>query len=214
MRTSTSWPPFTSIAASSWRWAAKAGSTALTGAAWAIKSLAGALAVLAVLLLACWFSVRAEWEATTPLYSLAQMRTAIDGAIGALFLKLFLPVLVVVLIARLAAALATGPTRYHWVSSLALRATPRGFKRGDFTDVFGETCSIQESSVDSRLLWLGRDEGSHHFGECCSRMLLDRKTARQLLPLLERFVKQGDLGRDPNATPSAEEGSGGEGKGS
>ncbi len=73
--------------------------------------------------------------------------------------------------------------------------TDRGFVRGDFFDVNGEKCSIQESSAmdDHGLLWLGQNNGTHHRGECLSRMHLNRRHAIALITLLKKFVKTGRL---------------------
>lgn len=100
--------------------------------------------------------------------------------------------------------------------------TNRGFARGEFVDEGGVTCSIQESSSGVRI-WLGcndiglktfvpdgegwRDRSEAdilaaiktHFGVeansvlANTRMHLNRKQARKLIPLLQNFVKTGWL---------------------
>jgi hypothetical protein len=81
---------------------------------------------------------------------------------------------------------------------LKLKKTDRGFLRGEFTDLYGEECSIQESSLaDREAIWLGREhEAIHHAAEQApgSRMHLDRKMARKLGVMLTRFADAGKLG--------------------
>lgn len=56
---------------------------------------------------------------------------------------------------------------------------------GEFQDLHGESCSIQQSNLaDIVAIRLGRDD---------ARMHLDRKMVTDLLPLLKRFVKTGEL---------------------
>lgn len=69
-------------------------------------------------------------------------------------------------------------------------ANDRGFLRGEFTDRYGEKCSIQKSSLASEdCIWLGcnRPRGA--------RMHLTREMAADLIPLLQHFVETGDLPR-------------------
>lgn len=76
------------------------------------------------------------------------------------------------------------------------KKTERGFRVATFADLYGKECSIQESSLASPpALWLGCDTGSHHHvtGQCSARMHLDRKLARKLIVMLERFVEKGTL---------------------
>ena len=62
--------------------------------------------------------------------------------------------------------------------------TERGFRIAAFKDRNGELCSIQESSSVTPSIWLG----------CGSdRMHLSQKMAKNLIPLLEHFVKHGIL---------------------
>lgn len=77
---------------------------------------------------------------------------------------------------------------------LILFPTARGFLRAEFKDGNGDECSIQESSAaEAPFLWLGCNTGTHHMGECMARMHLTQDNVRQLLPLLNRFVAQGNL---------------------
>lgn len=62
--------------------------------------------------------------------------------------------------------------------------TSRGFVRGDFTDRYGEECSIQESSAVVPCIWLGTND---------NRMHLTQTMVSNLLPLLQHFVKHGTL---------------------
>lgn len=72
--------------------------------------------------------------------------------------------------------------------------TNRGFSRIDFTEVYGEKCSIQQSSsAEMSALWLGQNEGSHHMEHCSARMHVDRKLAKWLIKKLQKFVDTGDL---------------------
>lgn len=92
---------------------------------------------------------------------------------------------------------------------MKLEKTARGFLRGEFRDGNGEKCSIQESSAAERpLLWLGVDDPKPlvlAMGEgwkevdlpmgtlLTGRMHLTRENAKELLPLLKKFIKQGNL---------------------
>lgn len=79
---------------------------------------------------------------------------------------------------------------------MRLKMTERGFKRGEFTDLYGEACSIQESSSVKPSLWLGCEHESVHgvTGEKIgARMHLDQRLAKQLLRHLQQFVKTGRL---------------------
>jgi hypothetical protein len=90
-----------------------------------------------------------------------------------------------------------------------MRKTNRGFRLKHFMDSNGVDCSIQESSAIGGFLWLGVHDVQHKYfpGDCTgwhdvalpdgvscfSRMHLNRKQVRALLPLLERFAKNGSL---------------------
>ncbi len=93
--------------------------------------------------------------------------------------------------------------------TLKIEATARGFARADFTDRYGEECSIQDSSLATEAcIWLGVQdpkpvkmvfgegwkevplpEGAEVFG----RMHLTQQLVKDLMPLLERFVKTGSI---------------------
>jgi hypothetical protein len=75
-----------------------------------------------------------------------------------------------------------------------LKPTNRGFLRGDFEDLYGQPCSIQESSLATEdAIWLGCNEGTHTQGHCSARMHLNQDRVKDLLPLLEYFAKCGKL---------------------
>lgn len=75
-----------------------------------------------------------------------------------------------------------------------LRPTQRGFARAEFTDRYGNACSIQKSSLATEdAIWLGCDEGRHVGGQCLARMHLTQEMVAALLPLLHRFVETGEL---------------------
>jgi len=79
---------------------------------------------------------------------------------------------------------------------IEFKPTSRGFMRGRFLDNSGSTCSIQKSSLaDEDCLWLGADEITHASGAepFNTRMHLNQKMAAELIPLLKRFVKTGQL---------------------
>lgn len=95
---------------------------------------------------------------------------------------------------------------------MELEKNNRGFYNGNFTDLYGEICSIQKSSLATDdAIWLGinkpkltvfKNEQKGQYLECeipknfsvSSRMHLNREQVAELLPLLQRFVETGDLG--------------------
>lgn len=81
--------------------------------------------------------------------------------------------------------------------AITMTPTGRGFARGEFTDLYGEACSIQESSLmDPDAIWLGCEHETKHraTGEPCgARMHLTKQMAADLIPLLQRFVETGRL---------------------
>lgn len=90
------------------------------------------------------------------------------------------------------------------IPSFALVAGQRGFARGDFSDLHGSQCSLQESSRGSEgAIWLGVNDGGHadlrepDWGDGCpatgGRMHLSRGMVLALLPHLVRFVETGLL---------------------
>lgn len=79
---------------------------------------------------------------------------------------------------------------------MRLKKTERGFKRGEFKDIYGEPCSIQESSLATEpAIWLGceREQFTSSGQSCGARMHLDRKLAKQLIRHLQKFVETGGL---------------------
>lgn len=105
---------------------------------------------------------------------------------------------------------------------IALKPTQRGFLRGEFEDDNGASCSIQESSSDGSLIWLGvndanpqvlakharmvgietnKDTGWVPYPvppevHMTTRMHLTREQVAELLPILQHFVGTGELPRD------------------
>lgn len=92
--------------------------------------------------------------------------------------------------------------------------TKRGFVIFEFTDLYGEQCSLQESSLaDKDAIWLGITDpepkilASETLGGGIgwvkypmpkgvltpSRMHLNRKTARELAELLLKFADTGEI---------------------
>ena len=93
--------------------------------------------------------------------------------------------------------------------ALKLKPTPRGFAKGEFIDLYGSACSLQESSLaHPPAIWFGVNDAKPiimggegwqpvPFPEGTSfstRMHLDQKQVKAILPLLQRFVKTGNLG--------------------
>uniref|UniRef100_A0A6M3KZV8 Uncharacterized protein n=1 Tax=viral metagenome TaxID=1070528 RepID=A0A6M3KZV8_9ZZZZ len=77
---------------------------------------------------------------------------------------------------------------------IKLERTERGFKIGNFKDIYGKECSIQKSSLATDdAIWLGCDEGLHVDGECCARMHLNKELAKEIVRHLNRFIKTGEL---------------------
>jgi hypothetical protein len=70
--------------------------------------------------------------------------------------------------------------------AVQIGVTDRGFSRGAFVDLYGEACSIQDSSL-ARIdaIWLGADT---------NRMHLSRDHVAALLPFLEHFLGTGSIG--------------------
>jgi hypothetical protein len=60
----------------------------------------------------------------------------------------------------------------------------RGFAWANFRDTYGEPCSLQESSLISPHIWLGRDQ---------MRMHLSQEQVKELLPMLQAFVETGKI---------------------
>ena len=77
--------------------------------------------------------------------------------------------------------------------------TSRGFGRKDFDDLYGQHCSIQESSLGTEeAYWIGVDntgpnisyDGSDNYNQESSRMHLSRK---QVINLINELVEFCDL---------------------
>ena len=73
--------------------------------------------------------------------------------------------------------------------------TERGFVRIDFTDLYGQECSLQESSLATDdAIWLGCNEGKHPTdGVCYARMHLNREMVEELIVHLYTFLQTGEL---------------------
>lgn len=77
-------------------------------------------------------------------------------------------------------------------SKLQIRKTARGFALAEFADHYGSKCSIQDSSLATEhCIWLGCDQ--HFNGHAGGRMHLTRAMAKDLIPLLRRFVLKGSI---------------------
>lgn len=108
------------------------------------------------------------------------------------------------------------------VNLINLKKTSRGFHMGEFTDLYGSSCSIQKSSLATDdAIWLGVNDANPQilvsdakklgldipsFIEngwidypipsgviMTTRMHLNREHVKELLPLLKKFVKTGEL---------------------
>lgn len=78
--------------------------------------------------------------------------------------------------------------------TINLCPTERGFQRGEFLDLYGAECSIQESSMATAdALWLGVDRTQDAKELSGIRMHLTPAHVRALLPYLIRFAVHGDL---------------------
>jgi hypothetical protein len=95
------------------------------------------------------------------------------------------------------------------IPTLDRAPTHRGFPCGQFTDLYGSECSIQQSSLATEgALWFGVEDGGHFNMKTPSekwresvhgkqstggRMHLSQGQAAALLPLLQYFVEHGTL---------------------
>lgn len=81
--------------------------------------------------------------------------------------------------------------------TISVKATGRGFIRGEFSDRYGAACSIQESSLATEdCIWLGCEhETVDHVTNkgAGARMHLTQAIAADLIPLLQTFVATGRL---------------------
>jgi hypothetical protein len=103
---------------------------------------------------------------------------------------------------------------------IEIKATERGFPYAEFADHYGQSCSVQKSSLaDEHCIWLGLNNANPqvmardaaHVGldtkettgwvpypipsvvQLSTRMHLTQDQVRQLLPLLQRFVETGEI---------------------
>lgn len=85
---------------------------------------------------------------------------------------------------------------------MQLNKTERGFMRGEFIDLYGSQCSIQESSLATEMaLWLGVD--TNFKGEEQTRMHLSIEQVKELIPILQEFIETGEIGmKENNGHPS------------
>jgi hypothetical protein len=77
--------------------------------------------------------------------------------------------------------------------------TQRGFGIIKFQDKYGESCSIQKSSLATDdCIWFGCDrngifkDGDRTY-ESSMRMHLNREKVKELLPILQKFVETGEI---------------------
>lgn len=97
---------------------------------------------------------------------------------------------------------------------MVIELTRRGFARGEFIDLYGSECSIQESSLATEAaLWLGINSANPQIMASqtsqggngwvpysipeevllTTRMHLTQDMAATLIPLLQHFVDTGEL---------------------
>lgn len=97
---------------------------------------------------------------------------------------------------------------------MKFKKTGRGFAHYDFTDTYGVKCSLQKSSSAMEdKIWLGVDDADpkimasktpeggngwvpYHIPEdvmLTTRMHLNQKQVKELLPILQRFVETGKI---------------------
>lgn len=73
---------------------------------------------------------------------------------------------------------------------IEIKTTNRGFELAEFTDYNGCNCSLQQSSLaimeppGTSAIWLGRDG---------NRMHLNLEQVKELLPILETWVNEGNF---------------------
>ncbi|MDD4352238.1 MAG: hypothetical protein PHU71_04665 [Candidatus Gracilibacteria bacterium] len=97
---------------------------------------------------------------------------------------------------------------------LKTKKTQRGFDYIEFTDYYGEKCSIQKSSLgDKDAIWMGVDDANPQIMASkvvkngtgwvkyplpddvllSTRMHLTKKQVKQLLPILIKFIETGEI---------------------
>lgn len=75
------------------------------------------------------------------------------------------------------------------VQKMHIKKTQRGFDLIEFVDHYGAACSLQKSSLATEdCIWLGTNT---------NRMHLTQEQVSQLLPHLQEFVENGELGGAP-----------------
>jgi len=94
--------------------------------------------------------------------------------------------------------------------NIKVHKTQRGFVKGEFKDHFNNQCSIQKSSNMEDCIWLGIDKPKlvvfedERMGKYIetelpknwdvhSRMHLTREQVKSLIPLLQNFVRTGEI---------------------
>lgn len=86
--------------------------------------------------------------------------------------------------------------------------TKRGFAHVEFSDLYDQECSLQDSSLATRpALWFGVDwmlgdpgdefktVNGYKLTQVCARMHLTQAMAKKLIVELQRFVDTGSVGR-------------------
>jgi len=108
----------------------------------------------------------------------------------------------------------------YFPEPITMGKTQRGFGKGKFKDAYGAECSIQKSSLATKdAIWLGIEDAKPQImcnnaernglvkqGDCgwqpfeipkdvmlTTTMHLTQKEVRQLLPILEKFAKTGEI---------------------
>lgn len=85
---------------------------------------------------------------------------------------------------------------------MKIKHTQRGFTFSEFVDRYGQKCSIQKSSLATEdCIWLGvantgpqiTGPGGEMNEDIRGRMHLTKRQVKTLLPLLNKFVKTGEL---------------------
>ena len=86
--------------------------------------------------------------------------------------------------------------------AIEFKQTNRGFELGIFEDRYKQKCSIQDSSLaEEAAIWLGvnntgpdiKGPNGNFSEEVSTRMHLNQSQVEELLPVLNRFVKNGTI---------------------
>ena len=81
---------------------------------------------------------------------------------------------------------------------ISIVATDRGFIRGDFTDISGQACSIQESSLATAgAIWFGLAQSADGLTHTPNRMHLTSDELLQVLDPLRKFADKGEAPTEP-----------------